>query len=473
MMKGFFSRARSFLPRFRAGKKTMAAVIMLGLLTGYNTTTSYYAQCSAQVPPFPAAGVQTVGGLFCVWTCCAPVPCPPAPCEVSGTASNVTNTIYNTFNSNLQALAQGLEIFIGQSVDGLVGGILEKINQLELKIIAWWDTLWWYNLRPSLQALTEQITASLYSQSMQIQAAMDAELENFTNMQYEKNEANAQKEYGAELGCPNSSSGGMGRADSISNALRNNWQNNASSSGANRAGTPGATGAGAFQKARSDRFETIFCDPNDNGGDNLCAATDPQFFNADVKTTKFLYDNLTLPIDSSADGMKYAAAVEELIQNLSGSAAMDPIPVGALGGPAGQEKWLLRRSFLARNAAARSVPQLLAGWRTPGSQVGPWIRELREQAGIPLTEISDNPSYKEVLKAMSIDRYNSGTFANELIAEQGEIEQMKLAVSSFYLMQLRDYHDLLERTALNLAVQVSIMADGLQRPPPLAAMPLR
>ena len=53
----------------------------------------------------------------------------------------------------------------------------------------------------------------------------------------------------------------------------------------------------------------------------------------------------------------------------------------------------------------------------------------------------------------------AATYAAEMMTDQSKIEMEKLDLSVFYLMQLRDYYELLERTALTLAVQVSVLTD--------------
>jgi hypothetical protein len=136
-----------------------------------------------------------------------------------------------------------------------------------------------------------------------------------------------------------------------------------------------------------------------------------------------------------------------------------------LDSPQGQEAWVDRRSYLARHAAISSVPQLGASWRMPGSRVGPWSKEVREAAFVPPSRISpENPSYREVMKSMTIDRFNSGSYATTQIEEPLEVEREKLRLAVQYLMLLRDYNDLLERIALTLATQVSMMAEDVPLP---------
>jgi hypothetical protein len=44
------------------------------------------------------------------------------------------------------------------------------------------------------------------------------------------------------------------------------------------------------------------------------------------------------------------------------------------------------------------------------------------------------------------------------------VEREKLALSTLHLMRLRDYHDLLERMALNLSLQVAMLSDDIPLP---------
>ncbi len=206
-----------------------------------------------------------------------------------------------------------------------------------------------------------------------------------------------------------------------------------------------------------------------------CGANiDPTLTNADALPVKFLFNNLTIPVDSTAaapnggtEGQNAEAGVEDLINNMVGLPAMDAIVLSALTTTTGEQGYLTRRSYLARYAAIRSVPDMIAGWRMPGSRMGQWVADLRQSGGVAIGNTSKNPSYKEIMHALSIDRFNgiddptggASPYAVKMMTDPSKIEMEKLDLSVFYLMQLRDYYELLERTALTLSVQVSVMAD--------------
>jgi len=238
-------------------------------------------------------------------------------------------------------------------------------------------------------------------------------------------------------------------------------------------------------RSRNEAYEAAFCDPAANGGANVCGATPSpaEFHNADTQITKFIYNKLTIPVDDDTPttvvrynvvdpsspipmnrGDVYDRAIKENYENLIGVPMANPLKPEVAAGPQGRETILNRRDYLAKYNALRSVPQLIIGDRMPGSQLGTWIQELRQEAGIPISEISENPSYREVLNAIAVDRFNSGKFANGLQMERAGVEMEKLSMGTFYLMLLHDYHKLLERQALTLAVQVSVLADDVKMP---------
>jgi len=475
-MKAVKDRFDKIAQRLFSGTLAMLVVVALGFASGYNSVTSYNNACQAQV----TAGTVTVAGGMC--PCCKGC---VTPCEVSGTASIIRNTIYNAFNAQLVATSIFLENWLAQHVDGMVQNLLEKVNDIEKNMIQWWQTMWYYNLSPGLRAMTVQMNTANSDLNKSYQASVDSEHETQHNTAVMRSENRTARVVRDNVCPPAGLTGGAGRGKTISRGMRKGWQKKAINTGSNTAGEEGASGVGEYLRARNDTFEAAFCDPDSNGGANLCGATPPpaEFHNADTQITKFVYNKLTIPVDDTAPttvtrpglnpgdppiamnrGDVYDRAIKENLENLIGVPMVDPVKPQVASGPQGREILLNRRDYLAKYNALRSVPQLTIGDRMPGSQLGTWIQELRQEAGIPISEISENPSYREVINAIAVDRFNSGKFANGLQMERAGVEMEKLSMGTFYLMMLHDYHKLLERQALTLAVQVSVMADDVKMP---------
>jgi len=476
-MKAVKDRFDKIVPRLFSGTLAMLVVVALGFASGYNSITSYNNSCQAQT--VTGTTVSVVGGAcLCCKGCIT-------PCEVSGTASGVRTTIYTHFNTTLRAAAVTLERVLGLAVDTMVQKILEKINDIEKNMIQWWQTMWYYNLNPSLRAMTVQMNTANADLNKTYMASVDAEHETQQNKAVVLSENRTSRVVRDNVCPPAGLTGGAGRGKTFAKAMRTGWQGQAINTGAQVMGEEGATGVGEYLRSRNDAYEAAFCDPAANGGANLCGATPApaEFHNADTQITKFIYNKLTIPVDDDTAttvtrpapdptdppipmnrGDVYDRAIKENYENLIGVPMANPVTAQVASGPQGREIILNRRDYLAKYNALRSVPQLIIGDRMPGSQLGTWITELRETAGIPVTEISDNPSYREVLNAIAVDRFNSGKFAGSLQMERAGVEMEKLSMGTFYLMLLHDYHKLLERQALTLAVQVSILADDV-RPP--------
>lgn len=457
--------ARNILNRRALRRGAMVAVLIVSFLFGYNGTSSYVQSCQAQIPPIPGFPV-TGATCGCGWM-------PTVPCTYIGSTSIIAVALEAELYTALSASAAAIENYESMAIDTMVEAIFSRLDQMERDIIAWWETMWHYNQRPGMQAATEQLNVATLEQARETSTAQDATQANQTASVIEARQPEAAAESApSEQTCAvGTVSGGFGRAAVFSKAIRRAMQNSSAATGLNKTGTPSEKGSIAMVASHAEEFEDTFCDPSDNDGKNTCAGSvDPAFYNADTQVTERLYNPLTIPMQEDE---KVAKAIEHIIDNMVGRARANPIASSVVGTTAGTEIWMQRRSYTARKNALRALPQLMTGWRTPGSQMGEWTKGLREGAGIKLDDISENPSYKEILHALTVDRFNSGQYAVDQIGDPSKQMQEKVMLNALYLMQLRDYYELLERTALALAVQVSVLADQYPMPDPATIRPVR
>jgi len=447
-IKSFFSPRR-----WRFGKPAMVATLIFGFASGYNGITAYTNFCAAQGTVTAITVTVTYG--VCPYYCS---PGSPGPCEAPGTASNAKNLIYQTTNQALQASAQALELWLAQSVDQMVQALLTRLNRVEINMIEWWGTMWDYNLRPALQSKTIQLNTATADQAKTYQSSMDAEHETQTNLVIQTTEVQTHQVTRDPV-CPPAGLS-PGRGANFAYQVPKNMEIKSNAIASNKVGSTSEQGTAQHVSYRINTYEEFFCDPNSNGGNNVCVGTpDPRFYDADVKVTEMVYNKLTIPVNDPADGEKYQKAIEELTENMLNTITVTPTAENALNTPQAREQILQRRSYLARNNAVRQMTQSIIGERMPGTQLGEWISQIREEAGIPVDEVGENPSYREVMHALSVDRFNTGKFGAELMKDQAGVEMEKLSAQAFYLMQLRDYFELLERMSLVLAVQVVAMLD--------------
>ncbi len=499
----------------RFGKVSLFVFAVVAFLSGHFTMDSYMNTCRAQSllqPPLPMVVPPTYGGT-CFLAFGPPI-CNPVPCDPNTTSEDVVQTIWDAFHDTLVDYASnspdytatkrdgstftsgtGLEGFADGIVDAMLYALMDRLNDIELGYIDWFETMWFYNLKPALMDMTDQQNTSNSDQVRAFQGGQDTSDSNMVNVGHQEQQVKDARTFRlSENGaCPGAAAAGGGqRAYNLSREVRKSVQKDTTiADGLNVRNTPAAKGRGARNEVRSAAYETLFCNPTDNGGDSQCRGTPvPGLANADTKPSATLYGSLTIPMhDTTAlpgtpppgitnRGEAYETAAKEMVTNMTGDPTADPIPPEAMVSAQGVEEFIDRRSHVARVAAIRSVPQLGVSWRTPGTRLGQMVTELRNEGGTPSNcaageatiqtagptqgapcDISDNPSYREVMHAIAVDRFTTGRYANDMTTNESDIEMEKLTIESFYLMQLRDYYELLERMALTLAVQVAISAD--------------
>ena len=491
-----------------AERKLFAVVFLLLFLLGYNVTLSVTQPSGAApttgqpipppVPPQPLPPFFT-SPLVVPGACINPLggePCEGPP----GMANEITIAISEALKGFLSAAAHLLESWLYTYMQATLVSEYHQLEWLERSMVSWWDTMWYYNLLPSLQEMTRQLNVEVALQAQQLHAYADADAMMETSRTYAKHGREEQERHPSEQVCVAATGmGAFSRTTAISRLMRQAWEAKSLAPGLNQKNdldgnpNPGATSIAGMEQQRYKDWRNIFCDPDGNGGNNDCGnGTNENLRNMDVLPVKFLFNNLTINVNDKTEGKNLELGLEYLINNLVGLPAMEAISLGSLDSAGGKESYLLRRSYLARYAAVRSVPDMIAGWRMPGgksreSQMNQWVVDLRQSGGLPAGLLRDtqagsggpiaggmstNPSYKEIMHALSIDRFNNGLYAAEMMTDPAKIDMEKLNVSVFYLMQLRDYYELLERTALTLAVQVALLADQQHPGNPNAAAPL-
>ena len=338
------------------------AVLVLGLLAGIAGT----AFADLDLPMIEPSDVNlynnaNVSDTYCT---CSPPATWPTLCDYEDESNEIKEVMLKALEEELMATANQLEIYIGDHlIDGMMQAFLTKLNNNETNLIDWWDTFWFYNFYPALQDLAEAVITAQEDQLRSSGASVDAGVRQEQEQKKQVENVDDERDFrpSEDVCVMATTAGGQGSASNISKAFQNAWEQEARQPGLNKLGTPGATGRNASEAMRHSTYENTFCDPNDNNGHNTCtsASNDPKLWNADVQATKFLFDAKTIPVDADA---RYGKAVQALVDNMMGTTSDDPVPPDVAAGAEGQEKLLQRRSFLARYALVRSVPQMIAGW---------------------------------------------------------------------------------------------------------------
>jgi len=396
---------------------------------------------------------------------CSNCPYGSPVCVPIGFTATSASAIFSAFKSYIQSKYEDLTDWLADAWDKFVKAVLDGINDiLEGQFMEWQDSLWAYDFRPALQNHMGQIYTAYVDQNRQTGAAIDASLMNKHTQTVSQQEENARARYepSEQLCVSGSVAGSFPRTNSFSRGFRQASERDAISAGTNKTGSKYENGPVQAVNYQWNRYCQYLVDPDNNNGMTGCpAAMAPppaESRNADIEPGRFLFNNLTIDVRNPNE----MAALEALKENLVGIMPLEPQSEISLTTLDGRERLLDKRSLVARRNVARAIPDYISSQRLPTSNVEPLVSALRTDAGIPLSNLSSNPSYKEIQHAVSTEKFTSGHYNMDNIGSIENLERESLVLSVFYLTQLREYYELLERGVLALAVQTAIDIDMQQ-----------
>lgn len=91
------------------------------------------------------------------------------------------------------------------------------------------------------------------------------------------------------------------------------------------------------------------------------------------------------------------------------------------------------------------------------------IREIRQRAGIPDSEIANDPSYNEIMLAMTKERFFDPRFFTEITDNVPAMQHNETALSAYVSMTLQDIELLQEQINALVAARASLRLEELQR----------
>lgn len=328
--------------------------------------------------------------------------------------------------------------------------VTAKIDTITNNTLNWWDTFWWYNLKPSLQDITDQLATAEAAKTAAIGKFIDAGEINRTRNALRAEELAAHRELrpGENVCVAGAASGGIGRAAALGRAYNAAAGAESLLRSGNDVSTPAAQGRATDQKSRWSEYITRYCDPDFNAGAAGCTAAAP-FVGRDLDVTGEIFAKDTIDI-TNPDTKK---AIDTLIANIAEPFVRDPILARELKYSDGQKKLLENETDKTQRQTVYDALYHAVARRAPGSRMGELIGALRVEAGIDLSQISANPSYNEVMEALANERYRTGQYALRQIDEPENNGRELVLQQALQTMQLADQLDLLDRYALIVAAR--------------------
>jgi hypothetical protein len=400
---------------------------------------------------------------------CLVVPGPARACENPASAQNNMNLLF-------QHLIDTLNDYITQE-KSLIDEKITETATYEMMLRLWeFDTnirtglsrLWQDKWLPAMMDMTKQLSAIQIDQSRMVGSLMDAELVN-ENIQlkqqkqieafrrYQPNETVCQMDSlmrNDAANCDPAEGCGPTMAQRMATAMTAGYAKEDTERRGNYVGTPGEFGTARYQQYMWDEYVTYWCDPA-AGNQGCTAPGTPGYQGKHVDLPGLLWgDKQTIDMSVPNNRLMVKAVQRYFISPL----VPDPVPPGAVNTPQGQQALLDRRSTEARYNAVFNVVSRMISERSSGSKID--TSSVRTAAGLPAANASSDASYREIMEALTRDRFHSPEYIVRMVNAPEEVVREQGAINALKMQQMNDLYKRLEEMVFMEAATFAEELDG-------------
>ena len=337
-------------------------------------------------------------------------------------------------------------------------GIFLGGEQAGIYLMEWWNT----EFLPSLRQMTGQLYAARVDQSRQIGALIDAQSVNRTaSLEKELQLRSKKNTLPNEMVCvAGSYSAALSQTLRYANALIKGFKADLIKRAEGSPGSSSEKGIAADQLLRWARYCTEFHDPLNNNGLGVtpnCVSyplSPGAIPNGDIDIEGFLFKDTI----NMSDPDEYATSMA-IIENLVQHVIREKIPKDTIKTPTGQEAIITRQHIASlENVSVNTVAEILS--RRAGIPVGfalpPLLRDIRLKAGVDPAHVSNNPSYNEIMLAMTKERFLNPEYFIRIHDDPGAIKQEQASVNAYVNLQMQDIYKMQEQISLLLAARGAV-----------------
>lgn len=393
---------------------------------------------------------------------------PARACENPASAQNNMNALF-------QHLIDTLNDYITQE-KSLIDEKITETATYEMMLRLWeFDTnirtglsrLWQDKWLPAMMDMTKQLSAVQVDQSRMIGSLMDAELVNENIMLKQQRQIEAFRRYQPnEMSCQvdslmrtddpancNPSEGcGPSMAQRMATAMTAGYAKEETERRGNYVGTPGEFGTASYTQNQWNEYVQYWCDPA-AGNQGCTAPGTPGYQGKHVDLPGLLWgDKQTIDMSIPENRLMTKAVQRYLIS----PTVPDPVPAGAVNTPQGQQALLERRSVEARYNAVFNVVSRMISERSSGSKID--TSAVRTAAGLPAGVASDNASYREIMEALTRDRFHNPEYIVRMVNAPEEVVREQGAINALRMQQMNDLYKRLEEMVF---MEAAVFAEEL------------
>jgi hypothetical protein len=326
----------------------------------------------------------------------------------------------------------------------------------------WWDS----EFLPALKDMTAQLYSYRIFETRQLGRMMDAQdISKAARVEQEQRVTTQQSDLPHEGVCvagsyPNAMSQSTVTATALTKGFKQDLQRRSANAIQAAPYAPGPDPV-TDQKIRWAEYCTEFQDPANNNGVSACPnPTTPGLMpNGDISIEGFLLkDTINM---NNPDEYKTAMA---LLKNLVQPMIRKRIPEFLVNTTQGREYIIKQQHLDSIDNITRDVVSSIISRRTGlaptfpggGKPVGEMIKDIRTKAGVDPANISANPSYNEIMLALTKERFFDPEYFVRMENNPGALKQEQTAINAYTTIQLQDIYRLQEQINALLAARAAL-----------------
>lgn len=392
-----------------------------------------------------------------------------AQCEAPGTtAATAASTVLPSQAAAITAMQTTLSGMYTASTTAASAALIASLEGMET-LINQRMRRFWRDWEEALKAMTTQLNAGVSDQARQMSNLFDSSNLTETARGFQRAEIDAHANFRpTEEGCRfDTTASYMATAGRVSKAASTALSQQLSDLGNAKPGTPAVNGPGAVTSARFETYRNRFCDHLANAGGTACGGTSAAAPNAHIMPSVTLFSRETIDMSDA----NTAAAVNELIYNITGYQQPDTIDPAVLNSPMGRESRLQNRAYLTQMDAVNALAFSIVAERMPsqgGAGGGPnalrnttEVQQMRQRMGIG--DASPNASEREIRQAIIEQLWDPGYYVN-LTDGATSVSQKEVFLQAYNLMLLYRMYEKTEKIANAHAIETANLLDKKSRP---------
>ncbi|MFH1158404.1 MAG: hypothetical protein V1721_05915 [Pseudomonadota bacterium] len=381
-----------------------------------------------------------------------------AQCEDVGAPNASADTVDANQFAQINAMLAALQaVYTAEMAAAQVALFIEMDALLQPQ--DWFWERWFHGW----QDMTKQLSSSELDETRQLGSALDANNATNAALMVQMEQANAKKRYQpTDQACVfDTTARYMSQSSALRDAVSTGYSLDFSMIGNNQVGFPAQYGAASLHNVRWNVYQTLFCDMTSNNGFAGCPAATPAT-NAHILPSMTLFARETIDMTDP----NTQAAVTELIYNITGYAAPDPIMVSALSSITGLQQRQTNREYITQMDAVGALVYSVVADRVPGRTVpgvageAPEIRDMRTKMGIGLADSSLTPSVRETRQAIVEQLWDPGYY-KELYDSPSTITQKEVYLKAYSLVMLYDIIAKQEKISNVYAIETANMLEKI------------